>query len=1783
MKKELIMRRLASRYLLMLAFATLTATNALAVWPIPPYTVWPCDPNAGAGQPNACSVADPNDCFSYRSYRPAEALQIRTGDGKSPRSTTRPTSPYGICSGFFDWCKLPPQIGSATAEVVMNPDGGRDIVFNVAYDFPNNYCQVYDDGPPCRASVFPPIHILSIPVVQLLLVDGTEIMHRTPAVFEAGTWKPRLNAGCGAINKTYRIVAANGGGAGIPSCPHPPVEVLVTVNEPAAEPGQCKADRWCPECPDNQPGGSAGEPISLGSGDVSVSQPLFTIDQEPMPMQFGLTYHSSRAVYPTLIDAPMGSGWSHTYSDTLRRVDAAGMFLYRVDGEGHETHYEGPPAGPWAATSPAELRGRHVVTLVAGQYQVRDLDGRVTAFSATTGRWQATTDRWGNVIRGIYDANGVMTTIRDSMGRDITIDHGAGTINSISLPTGETWRFEYDGVSLAKIFDPMHTGTTPWRTYEYVPDSKGVPRLLSAARDESGALLEGHDYDTQGRGTTSYSEGGANHVAVTYLSEGKTRVTTTIEGSQKQISEYTLRYKGGRWIPTQIVGSCASCGASSDKQTFVLDNSNRVTSRTDGSGHVTKFTYDGRGNVTSRVEAFGTPKQRTTAFAYEYASWPSFLTRTTVPSAAKPGAVKVTTFGWNTGETVLTQRESGYLSSMDAAPATYVSTTTFDARHRRVAADGPRTDVADVTSTVYYPDDDADAERRGRARSTTNAAGHTIAFDEYDVYGMPRRVINPNGVITTSETDARGRTTSVTIEAVPGDANESTAYTSTMSFDGRDRAVGATRPRGNGTRVGFDDGRRPTDTVVVDSGGNEIERQHLTLNAVGNKITEEDQVCPSPAPVCPSWISRRSTSYGYDAHNRLGEIRHAAPAGARTVYSYDADGLLVTEQDENHTSPNTRYAYDALDRLITVTQTLLSASGGVAVTRYEYDVMDNLVSVTDPNGNVTRFTYDDFSRTTRQESPVTGVTTYAYDPAGNLTASTDARGATLTRSYDALHRPTTSTAVLAGVTESVTFSYDDATAGHYGIGYLSSMTDPSGQTTYTYDRRGLLRSETKTILGDTYTTSYHHDANGNRDGLVYPSGRELTYGFDAADRPRSLRGVRSGVTTQYIASATYEPGGPQNLLAYGGAMERRATYDARYRLQSLTVAAAGTPLADYRYGRDAVGNITAIADLLDGGYSRSFVYDDLYRLVRADSGAALWGSASYSYDAMGNRLGHSIGARSGAFAYEGSTPRLSSVTETGRTRNVLHDAAGNEVQTGSASFDYSPRSHLAAGDGLRYIYDGQGLRVAQVGLAVGPIVTEQPQSQPVCPGGTVTLRVRASGASSHQWESSSDGTSWSAIGGATSSSVTLTPASRTHYRAVVSNAAASTTSDVATVTPTALAMEPSSGRIYGDLTGDGNVNAADVALLRTVLAGKQALPVTVAVADLNGDGAVDALDLALTSAFAANAIACLPQYPTALAASRAVSILGVFEPEPLQSAPNPTQYFFYSPERRLLSLTELKAAGGMPEVAVDYIWFGGEPVAQEKLATSETRLTFTDHLGTPFLQTTTGASPTWRAEYEPFGDVWMMRAGSEEEQRLRFPGQEFDEQTPERAYNIFRWYRSGWGRYTQVDPLGWDSPWARTAQRTFLPDVFRGFDAGAAYVYALQSPANVIDPTGEAAFAAALPLAGGCALADGPFPIGDAIALTILAGAAIYDLTQPKEATCWKCEPKKKQRWTCNAQCNTEIFKPQPGITYPPRLTGTGYGHSEDAACTAAKAAATGSAPPGSYGRHCKCTACWKN
>ncbi|HSJ75296.1 MAG TPA: RHS repeat-associated core domain-containing protein, partial [Gemmatimonadales bacterium] len=139
------------------------------------------------------------------------------------------------------------------------------------------------------------------------------------------------------------------------------------------------------------------------------------------------------------------------------------------------------------------------------------------------------------------------------------------------------------------------------------------------------------------------------------------------------------------------------------------------------------------------------------------------------------------------------------------------------------------------------------------------------------------------------------------------------------------------------------------------------------------------------------------------------------------------------------------------------------------------------------------------------------------------------------------------------------------------------------------------------------------------------------------------------------------------------------------------------------------------------------------------------------------------------------------------------------------------------------------------------------------------------------------------------------------------------------------------------------------------------------------------------------------------------------QPARTSAAMPPRRYSLYTPELNLLAETEMSAGTDLP-LAYDYVWFGGEPLAQVETATGAIHWYFNDHLATPLLTTDTQGQIDWRIEREPYGETHTIRTGADRHQPLSLPGQENDNET-DRDYNIFRWYRGGWGRYTQPDPL----------------------------------------------------------------------------------------------------------------------------------------------------------------------
>jgi RHS repeat-associated protein len=189
-------------------------------------------------------------------------------------------------------------------------------------------------------------------------------------------------------------------------------------------------------------------------------------------------------------------------------------------------------------------------------------------------------------------------------------------------------------------------------------------------------------------------------------------------------------------------------------------------------------------------------------------------------------------------------------------------------------------------------------------------------------------------------------------------------------------------------------------------------------------------------------------------------------------------------------------------------------------------------------------------------------------------------------------------------------------------------------------------------------------------GITYPSGRVLSYAFDAQGR---VTGVAIG-GQMVLSGATYLPFGAVQGWTWANGQQYRRAADLDGRIVSLTL---GPDTAAF------------------GSESWSFGYDSLNRLTTAvlPQGETL----AYAYDGNGNRKQET---RTGAltnYGYFAASNRLQALTGT-TSRSFTYDAMGNLISNGSVAFTYDGRGRLTqTSNGYRYAINGLGQRVSKSG------------------------------------------------------------------------------------------------------------------------------------------------------------------------------------------------------------------------------------------------------------------------------------------------------------------------------------------------------------------------------------------------------------------------------------------------------------------------------------------------------
>jgi RHS repeat-associated protein len=436
-------------------------------------------------------------------------------------------------------------------------------------------------------------------------------------------------------------------------------------------------------------------------------------------------------------------------------------------------------------------------------------------------------------------------------------------------------------------------------------------------------------------------------------------------------------------------------------------------------------------------------------------------------------------------------------------------------------------------------------------------------------------------------------------------------------------------------------------------------------------------------------------------------------------------------------------------RSFTASSTTLSGGtnpGGLAspyVTGYTYDTLGNLVQVNQAGdgsqaARVRTFTYDSLSRLLTATNPETGKITYQYDANGNtlqkISPAPNQLQSTVTQTisycYDVLNRPTGRAYSAQSCPLSspvVTYTYD---AGTNGIGHLTTFTDQAGTGSYTYDPRGRIATELRTIAGVSKSLSYSYNLDSSLKSLTYPSGAVIQYQYSTAGDPGAVQDTINNIN--YVMGTN----GPPNLALHapdGSLTSYVNGYSATFggitsninynkRLQPVTMAANfGSPAQsvfsltyDFHLANGNNGNVWDVTNNRDTSRNQVFNYDQLNRLISAQNAGTdctkktvnnlteYWGD-NYGYDAWGNLTQKTV-TKCSAENLNAAASSINQLHTTSGT-DYAYDAAGNMTHdaTSGANLNYDAENRITAAGGYAYTYDDDGNRVEKSNGTTGTL------------------------------------------------------------------------------------------------------------------------------------------------------------------------------------------------------------------------------------------------------------------------------------------------------------------------------------------------------------------------------------------------------------------------------------------------------------------------------------------------
>lgn len=857
-----------------------------------------------------------------------------------------------------------------------------------------------------------------------------------------------------------------------------------------------------------------------------------------------------------------GNGWDFEYERTLTyhryghnlQIGSGGHHYYSGAYDTNGTIVYFPPAGTrdslssWTDWSGGKIHYTY-------KEKSRDL---TYLFERGIPVYPATGEGEVMPVTRILDANsnevtlgysgGLISYIQDSAGRETVFDyHPSGLCTNMTVPTGQSCQFSYDGsdnlIETVDLYgnttvygynsDNLVTSmTTEGRTWLFRYNGRLISETVNPLSHTTqysmvNAFLSNRCVqitDASGNDTLYYSLNGntwkirdpnANEIVTSYNSDGLAIAITNPLGHAVHMDYDADRNLIRREMPD---GGVTTFGHNSD---------NKITAITNARGYVTQFTYDDFGNMIRMVSPLG----KTAEFSFDANGLLAAATNSTGQSIS----YSYDSFG-NVASVI---DEAGYETRFfyDAYGINLIAQTnahgvgaqfTYD-ENRRLT----RVTHQDGTSIIFSND-------CCTANSITDENGHTLRSERNQLLQR------------TAEYNAGGAA-------------------ATYAYNGLGLITNITDRRGYDTRFSYE-ARGFLERIDYPDGG--YTRFYNNENGELVSVFRSEQFIPALG-----WIYDSLTFYDYDENGRVKVFQHPGQAEVRTywdtlnritnqvngraqsiVYDYNNDNQLTAKHLPSETYS---FAYDAGGRLTNASCPAVN----IAYTREERGLIESIIynnqlSVNytyDPLGQNTMMLYPDGAAVTFQYNSrgfITNMqwagqsTAYTHDGTGQVLSQSQANGIVSTYSYDP--------------DNNITGIQHDSPSNT--LIQLICQADAAGHTTNISKSSGLIpwqppfnpTTETYMAIAQIQNKDgieFSYDADGNLTNIADASGWVAEY--NAENRLTSL--ARAGTNTAY----TYDAFGRCAAITRGG-ITRKLYWDHRDRLL-FEADTAGNVTATYIY------------------------------------------------------------------------------------------------------------------------------------------------------------------------------------------------------------------------------------------------------------------------------------------------------------------------------------------------------------------------------------------------------------------------------------------------------------------------------------------------------------------------------------------------------------------------------------------------------------------------------------------